>query len=177
MTAQVRDILTYNGKTYHLATEPLEQLFEIMGDDKPILTTANTACWRGYVGKWQVENDQLYLVDFKGYGKNQVKVGMDYIFPGKTNVLAEWYSGEIKIPHGELLHYEHQGYMSIYEKDLFLEFKKGILVSTREVDNTKNFDPKDPMGWDKVARDLAEYNLKNLKKEKPCSLDENFPDK
>jgi hypothetical protein len=32
------------------------------------------------------------------------------------------------------------GYMSIYEKDLFLEFKKGVLLNKREVDNTKTFD-------------------------------------
>ena len=150
MTAQVRDVLTYNGATYHLATEPLEQLLEIMGDDKPILISPHTACWRGYVGKWQVIDDKLYLVDFKGYGENQVKVGIDYIFPGQVKVFAEWYSGEIRIPYGDLLHYEHQGYMSIYEKELFMEFKKGILVSTREVDNTKRFDPDDPFGWKKL---------------------------
>lgn len=176
MTAQVRDILTYNGATYHLATEPLEPLFEIMGDDKPVLSSPHTACWRGYVGKWQVENDKLYLVDFNGYGENQVKVGMDYIFPGQVKVFAEWYSGEIRLPHGELLHYEHQGYMSIYESELFMEFKKGVLVSTREVDNTKTFDPEDPMGWAKVDKALYEYYLKNLKKGKPSGSDDTNPD-
>jgi hypothetical protein len=49
-----------------------------------------------------------------------------------------------------MLHYEHMGYMSIFEKDLFLEFNKGILVATREVDNTKTFDPEDPMGCNKL---------------------------
>jgi hypothetical protein len=77
----------------------------------------------------------------------------------------------------EILHYEHMGYMSIYEKDLFLEFNKGISVATREVDNTKTFDHKDPMVWDKVAKDLYEYNLKNLKKGKSSNPGNKAPDK
>jgi hypothetical protein len=164
MTAQVRDILLYNGTTYHIATEPLKQLFEIMGDDKPKLISPHTACWRGYVGTWQIEEDKLYLIDFQGHGEKQAKVGMEYIFPGQIKVFAEWYTGEIRIPHGELLHYEHRGYLSIYEKELFLEFKKGILISTRELDNTKTFDPEDPIGWGKVQRDLYGFCLKDHKK-------------
>jgi len=163
MTAQFREILFYKGNTYHLATEPLTQLLEIMGDEKPVLISPHTACWRGYVGTWHIEEDKLYLVDFKGYNKDHEEVGMDYIFPGHKRVFAGWYTGEIKISQGEMLHYEHMGYMSIYEKDLFLEFKKAVLVGKREVDNTIPFDPKDPMGWEKLARDLYEYNLKNSK--------------
>jgi hypothetical protein len=68
------------------------------------------------------------------------------IFPNQKKVFAEWFSGEIKIPQGKMLHYEHMGYISIFEKDLFLEFKKGVLYNKREVDNSKTFDPDDPTG-------------------------------
>jgi hypothetical protein len=33
------------------------------------------------------------------------------------------------------------GYSFIFERDLFLEFNKGILVGSREADNTKTFNP------------------------------------
>ena len=66
-----------------------------------------------------------------------------------------------------MLHYEHIGYMSIFEKDLFLEFKKGVLVGNREVDNTKTFDPDDPTGIKGLFLHMAEEYTKNLKKDKP----------
>ena len=74
-------------------------------------------------------------------------------------------------------HQVNQKYLLIYEKDLFLEFNEGILVANREVDNTKTFDPKDPLGWNKLARDLCEYNFKNLKKGKSSNPDKKLPDK
>jgi len=67
MTAQEREMLYYNGKTYWLATEPLKQLFDLMGDDRPVLVSGSTSCWRGYVGTWEIENDKLFLIDFKGH--------------------------------------------------------------------------------------------------------------
>jgi hypothetical protein len=146
MTAQEREILHYNGETYWLSTEPLESLLEIMGDEKLAFVSTSTACWRGYVGTWEIENDKLFLIDLKGQTKDIEVVTLDLIFPNQKKVFAEWFSGGIKIPQGKMLHYEHMGYMSIYEKDLFLEFKKVVLIGNREVDNTKTFDPDDPTG-------------------------------
>jgi hypothetical protein len=180
MTAQIREILSYNGNTYHLATEPLQPLLDILGDKKPsseVEVWVSSCCWRGYIGTWEIVEDKLFLIQLKGNPEENEEFNMDSLFPNQNKVFAAWYTGEIKIPYGKLLHYEHMGYMSIYEKDLFLEFNKGILVATREVDNTKTFDPKDPLGWDKIARDLYEYNLKNLKKGKPSSPDGKLPDK
>ncbi len=137
MTSQIRDILFYKGKTYYLSTEPLNQLLDLMGDEKPVLMAPNTACWRGYIGTWHIDDNKLYLIEFKGYNKDHEEVGMDYIFPDQKKVFAGWYTGEIKISQGEMIHYEHMGYKSVYEKDLFLEFDKGILVAAREVDNTR----------------------------------------
>lgn len=56
------------------------------------------------------------------------KVGIGYLFPDKKRVLAEWFSGEIRIPHGEMIEYVHQGYASLYEKELFLKIKKEVVV-------------------------------------------------
>lgn len=65
-----------------------------------------------------------------------------------------------------MLHYEHMGYMSIFEKDLFLKFKKGVLIGNREVDNTKTFDPNDPMGWNEIQDNLIKAFYDNLNKGK-----------
>ena len=142
MTAQEKEALTFNGEVYHLATEPL----------RPYLKLHNikfdawwTACWRGYVGKWVIENDKLYLVALRGWIKNDSvddtesklsSVDMNFLFPGQDKVFAEWYTGEIRIPYGEMLQYYHIGYASVYEKELFLEFENGFLIGKREKDNS-----------------------------------------
>ena len=82
--------------------------------------------------------------NLKAHSGSTDEVSIDVIFPNQKKVFAEWYTGEIKIPYGDMLHYEHMGYMSIFEKDLFLEFKKGVLCGKREVDNTENLDLDDP---------------------------------
>jgi hypothetical protein len=146
MTAQEREVLYYNYKTYWLSTEPLKPLFNLMGDDKPVLESGSTFCWRGYVGKWEIDNDKLFLIDFYGHTTDYVEVSMDFIFQYQKKAFTGWFTGEIKIPQGKMLHYEHLGYSSIFERDLFLEFNKAALVGSREIDNTKTLNPDDPYG-------------------------------
>ena len=59
MTAQHREELVYNDQVYYLETEPLKPYL----DKNKIKFTPNcSACWRGYIGKWIVENNKLYIV-------------------------------------------------------------------------------------------------------------------
>lgn len=107
----------------------------------------STSCSRGYVAKWELKNKKLYLIDFKGQtsnfknvlaGKETInywEVGMDFIFPNQERVFAEWFSGELRIPLGRRLYYEHRGYNSIFDADVFLKFKNGQFIESRTVDN------------------------------------------
>ena len=172
MTAQIREVLYYNGETYWLSTEPLKPLLDIICDDifddkKPSIITISTACKRGYIGEWEIVEDKLFLIGLKGCPKENEQFTMDFLFPNQKKVFAGWFTGEIEIPQGKMLHYEHLGYASIFEKDLFLKFKKGVLVGSREVDNTKTFDPDDPTGIKNLLSAMAEEYTKNLKKDKP----------
>ena len=142
MTAQFGETLKYNGVNYYLATEPLE----------PYLEKHNikfyawcTACWRGYTSKWSIEDGMLYLTDLHGFISTDdngelinKSVGMDYLFPGQDKVLADWFSGVLRLPHGEIIRYIHQGYDSIYEKELFLKIVNGKCVGGRETRMSSN---------------------------------------
>ena len=118
MTAQCRERLIYNGEEYYLATEPLAS-YLIKYDIRFI--APHTACWRGYIGSWLIEDNKLYLVDLKAnisennkkYGADK-EVGLDFLFPGQTKVFANWYSEVIHIPHGKMMKYVHQGYASLH---------------------------------------------------------------
>jgi hypothetical protein len=50
-----------------MASEPLEFYFK--QNKVPILLfPTSSACWRGYYGKWKIENDKLYLINLRGNG-------------------------------------------------------------------------------------------------------------
>lgn len=142
MTAQAREKLIYNGQEYHLATEPLRPYLE---KNKIEFESPSTACWRGYYGSWSIEDNKLYLTELTAYAKiesnerrifNGVEVGLEYLFPNQDKVFAEWFSGELRIPYGEMIRYVHMGYESIYEKELFIKIESGNVVGSSEIDNT-----------------------------------------
>ena len=135
MTIQASDILSYQGKKTTIATEPLKIYLETRSDVSFIYKT--TALVRGYIGTWEIKNKKLFLVSLLGFIENKEQVDLNYLFPNETEVFANWYSGEIRIPEGELLKKINVGYASVFEKDRFLIFRKGVLISER-VKNNKN---------------------------------------
>ena len=156
MTAQHREELVYNDQVYYLATEPLKPYL----DKNKIKFKPNcSACWRGYIGKWIVENNKLYIVSLDAncsdddsdeiwWLDNIYTVDLNYLFPNQNKVFAEWFSGEIRMPYGDLLKTSFIGYDAIYEKELILEFENGHLIKQREIDNNNqrlwfNFEDND----------------------------------
>jgi len=110
-----------------IASEPLKPYLEARSDVGFINKT--TALVRGYIGSWEIKNKQLYLVSLVCFIENNEKVDLNYLFSNETEVFAGWYSGDIRIPEGELPKKINLGYESVFEKDRFLTFKKGILIS------------------------------------------------
>ena len=128
MTTQVPEQLTYKGQEVDMRTQPLDQYFELAGI-APSFVAPHTANWRGYIGHWEVADDRLYLTGLRGWLGGGREVGLGALFPDFADrVFAHWYSGTISIPEGEMLEYVHMGYASRFERDRFLEFRRGILV-------------------------------------------------
>ena len=136
MTIQAGDILSYNGEKTTIATEPLKPYLKTRSDVSFIYKS--TALVRGYIGTWKIRNKKLYLISLLGFVNNNEKVDLNYLFPNKTEVFADWFSGNIRIPEGELLKKINLGYASVFEKDRILSFKEGILISETVKDNTKS---------------------------------------
>lgn len=143
MTAQATEILHYKGQELDLAGEPLE-LFLTNSSWKPPFTNLSTACWRGYIGEWAIDQGRLYLTGIHDPDLRQ-SVNLAKAFPdSKGRVFAHWVTGEYRCPMGKLLNYVHMGYASLHEQDLFLTFKQGELVSERVVENGRSSDPNAP---------------------------------
>ena len=135
MTIQAGDILNYRGEKTTIATEPLKSYLETRSDVGFIFKS--TGLVRGYIGTWEIKNNQLYLISLLGFVENNKKVDLSYLFPKKTEVFADWFSGDIRIPEGVLLNKINLGYASVFEKDRILTIKEGIFISETVKDNTK----------------------------------------
>jgi hypothetical protein len=150
MTAQFSERLNWNGKNLSMCTEPLG--FWLRSNGRKIrFGMSSTACWRGYIGSWEIINDRLYLVGIDASSEDGRPITLDDLFPGYSNgVFAHWVTREVRCPQGKMLDYVHMGYASTYEMDLYLTFSKGYLISKRLVTNGKGKDG-DSEGYGVVA--------------------------
>ena len=129
MTAQSPEVLILDGQTHALCTEPLARYLRLASIEG-IFRATNSACWRGYIGTWEVVDDRLWLTAIEGNLKSGEIANLETLFLNATGpVFAHWFSGVLRVPQGEMLQYVHGGYESIFEKDLFLEFEAGLLIS------------------------------------------------
>ena len=147
-TAQIPDRMLYQGETYPLFTEPLEQYFSEQAPRREALfPSVCTACWRGYVATWEVKENYLYITKLVAgtCRPDASEIPLATIFPGQTApVKAVWFSGELRIPQGKLLRYERRGFGAVYERELYVTIKKGRLVHEMVIDNAKREDSSHP---------------------------------
>jgi hypothetical protein len=138
-TAQFSELLDYKGTTEKMFSVPLESYFS-PENPKPELLRGPmcTACWRGYVGKWKIEDGYLHLVSLhQCCAQNPKEFPLDAINPEwKSPVRATWFTGTLRIVQGRMLRYTHMGFQSKYERDLSLQIEDGKVVGERVIENT-----------------------------------------
>jgi len=147
MTAQIHEILIYEGEELSMAycppfpeghprivvVDPQPGTYE--PEDSMILFS--TACWRRYQGSWEIQDGCFYLVGLRGF----------YRLTGDEPLLADWFTGVLRIPKGPILHYVHMGFGSVYEQELHVNIEQGQVTESRVIDNRgKKFDPSE-LGW------------------------------
>ena len=140
MTAQSHEKLILNGEKCSMAFCPPipENLDNIIVN--PDHYISSTACWRDYIGEWEIKEGKFYLNNISGRLK---QVDTEPIF-------AEWFSGVIRIPKGEVIFGVNMGFGSVYEKEIHIKIVKGIVIKQRQISNIgKKFD----------KRELAKKNL------------------
>lgn len=173
-TAQAPDLLIYNGKTYDLFSNPLEEFYNKNKSKRPKFWvephTVSSGNWRGYVATWEIIDDKLFLRKIDSwFCKPSIrtengcrKVALSDLF-GKRfidgKVFASWFSDKLRVPDGKELKYIHSGYASIYERDIFFDVNSGKIIKQETVDNTKRQLPSD--------QEVYERELSKLRRESP----------
>ncbi len=138
MTAQFHEVLILEGKQTSMAFCPPipndhPRIIKLSSDEVHEGIKAgtipssvySTACWRNYIGTWELKDGRFYLVEVSGI----------YRIDGSDPLFADWFTGVIRIPEGQLLHYVHMGFGSVYQYETHLKIEKGIVVEERRIDN------------------------------------------
>lgn len=147
MTAQIAEEITIEGDVLAMCTEPLADYFELSGGSPKFQATC-TALWRGYVGRWELLAERLYLVGLSGTLADGSQATLSSVFPDfPERVFAHWYSGRVRIPRGKLLNYVHGGYASTYESDLFIDFEHGVVAAKSNLVNGVAVEEDGPEGY------------------------------
>ncbi len=140
MTAQVHEMLVLDGAKTSMAFCPpipadhsrvieIDRAASGVGDSDAFLRS--TACWRGYQGSWEIKDGMFYLVGLRGRLK----------LLGEEPLLADWFSGILRIPRGQILKYIHMGFGTVYEEEIHIKIERGLVISSRVIDNRgKEFD-------------------------------------
>lgn len=111
---------TSDGRVKELSGDALEEAVNNSDD------WLSTACWRQYIGTWEVIENRLFLIKLEG----------KYTISDGGSVFADWFSDTLCLPHGELLDYNIEiGYVR-YAEELRLTFDKGVLINTVIVDTS-----------------------------------------
>lgn len=137
MTPQIGEVFLMEGEQYFIDQQPLHQYF-ITFNNPPYFTPPSPTCWRGYYGKWEIKDNELYLINFRGYLDGFDEVDMNFLFPLQEEVFAKWFSGTIKVPQGKILKWNETLNGSLYEEYIHLTFKNGVLTQYEYKETQEN---------------------------------------
>jgi len=146
-TAQAPDVLTIDGKTYNLQSNPLEPYLAAHEGKMPRPEVSSTGLWRGYIATFALRDGHLYVDDVKMPTKaymhadapeeKQFKSVMAALFGDAAPHIATWFTGNLVVPTGELVRYVHMGYASTYSSYLVVTVIGGEVRERREMNEAQ----------------------------------------
>ena len=122
-----------------MASTPLEDYFSVEHPRPKWLRGTSSACWRGYIGAWEIREHSLFLNSlYRHVGprlREREPIPLKRLFTGTEGpVRAEWFSGVLRILDGKRT--MSMGFSPVHERDLFISVMRGKVIGKRTVDNT-----------------------------------------
>lgn len=134
MTVQCPDYLLHRGRTLYLHACPLASYLDRLPRRmRPEFAEISTACWRGYVALWEIEDGMLWLRDVRAkllVDGTAVDANLGNFLPHRKGAIAAtWFSGEMRCPEGRLRSIGMRGIgQGDSERTRVLDITKGRLV-------------------------------------------------
>lgn len=97
----------------------------------------DTACWRAYIGVWRLDKGMLWLERVETTEGDPVFTGAE-LFPKSaegSRARAVWFSGELRYGVGNLVYYQHGGFMRNLEREWIATLHKGDVLATKAYSN------------------------------------------
>ncbi|MCO4322725.1 hypothetical protein [Aliidiomarina quisquiliarum] len=171
-TAQVPDTIRIDGEEHYLNTNPLSAHLESVRWEHPENIVISSANWRGYIASWEVKDEQLLLIevtvllggaDRGDYVKKSI---LAELFPSSpAGVPANWYSGALIVPQGEITNYVHMGYDSSYESYKVIRVDAGRVTEHLRLSSDEFEQYKDEKFEEFTETDEFKESLDRLRKE------------
>ena len=100
--------------------------------DSNEVTLFSSACWRGYIAEWIIQNDSVFLSNIYHCHDSGITVNLENIFEekNKKRLFAFWVTGDLVVPRGKIIQHINIGYESIFENEIILQTENGILKKT-----------------------------------------------
>jgi hypothetical protein len=97
----------------------------------------STACWRGYVGTWRIEDRRFYLDKLIG----RVRLAVE------SPLFADWFTGVLRIPDGKVLMSVHMGFGTLYEQEIHIFVEEGHVRGRRTITNSADDVSEEELEW------------------------------
>ena len=92
---QLPEIIYIDGVLHTLYTTPLAPWLRDL-DPPPGFDRRTPDCERGYIGRWKIERDALWLTGIYAW-RDGAYTGLADLFDGREEVAADWYSGPLVV--------------------------------------------------------------------------------
>jgi hypothetical protein len=156
MTAQIPDVMILDGKAFELYSRPMDGYFERI-NWWPCFLRCHTGHRRGYVARWELFGERLFLTGLFGMDwmvpphlidgllpdpdpfepvRDGVKsLRLPDLFPDQAPlVFAEWVTERLIVPTGPRLVYMHHGFGSLHATYRTIDIDGGRVRSMRDWD-------------------------------------------
>jgi hypothetical protein len=160
--AQTPEKLRFDGMEEQLMATPLESFWTEQNPKPESLSQTSLACWRGYVGTWELIDKKLYLIKLERHEirpKDETFVEHTEILPlekivGQEGpVPATWFSGVLRVARGEVITQVNAGFASVYDEDVYFIVEKGIITAQRTIKNDPTLVTSDAdLAWRELTR-------------------------
>jgi hypothetical protein len=131
MTYQVHEKLILDGESVYMISFPdiprdhprILDKYHRVPDSYPmdisLDSISSTACYRNYIGVWEIRDGQFFLKDLFGH----------FSIGGSDPLPATWFSGCLVLPQGNIIEGDPWfGWDVVHERDLLIKIRKGKVV-------------------------------------------------
>ena len=65
----------------------------------------------------------------------EIALSLKNLFNSENKIFADWYTGKISCPYGDIIQYVHMGYGSLYSSELIFNIIEGVIIDVKYIKN------------------------------------------